>query len=417
MTGAPDNGFFYAGLSRAGRRLVSTVAIQLGEHLEDVRTEVDARILAEVPELAHASDELLDGLERSTRAHLTRMKDVMSVWADPRESTAPIEALEWGRDFVRHGLPIEALLRAYRIGHAVLSQFWSTALSSATRDAYLLAETSTATADYLFTNIEAVLQPIIDEYIAERERLARRAQSLGEAELRRILRGEPVDVRHAGDRLRYRLDRWHIGFIVWVPGAEADVLPQLDQAGARIARALDDDDSALIVAASSSVLHGWVGSWQRRAPAQFPTVNDVHIAVGEPAHGLDGFRRSHDQARHARRVARLSHVEPSTIAYRDCAVAAMLSADIDQARSYVSDVLGKILIRDDADRLLETVAIYQQEHLSPNRAAQRLHVHPNTVSYRIRRVLDASGETDAGSLRLRAAIALASLVGPPPSTP
>jgi DNA-binding PucR family transcriptional regulator len=64
----------------------------------------------------------------------------------------------------------------------------------------------------------------------------------------------------------------------------------------------------------------------------------------------------------------------------------------------------------DADRLLETASVYQEEGLSPQRAAERLHVHRNTVAYRVRKVLESSGETDAGSLRLRAAVKLAFLM-------
>src|SRR5262249_58400653 len=112
------------------------------------------------------------------------------------------------------------------------------------------------------------------------------------------------------------------------------------------------------------------------------------------------------------RVARLSPTVPAFVAYRDCAVTALLSADIDQARRFVVDVLGPTLERDDAQRLLETVSIYQQEGLSLSRAADRLHMHRNTVAYRVRRVLEMSTETDAGSLPLRAAVELALLIGP-----
>lgn len=72
-------------------------------------------------------------------------------------------------------------------------------------------------------------------------------------------------------------------------------------------------------------------------------------------------------------------------------------------------MLGVVLDRDEDGRLLETLAVYQREKLSLNRAAKLLHVHPNTITYRVRQVLEITGETDAGSLRLRAAVALSPL--------
>ena len=50
-----------------------------------------------------------------------------------------------------------------------------------------------------------------------------------------------------------------------------------------------------------------------------------------------------------------------------------------------------------AQRLVETLDALYDEALSLNRAAKCLHVHANTVAYRIRRALELTGETDVGS--------------------
>jgi len=60
--------------------------------------------------------------------------------------------------------------------------------------------------------------------------------------------------------------------------------------------------------------------------------------------------------------------------------------------------------------------VLYNEALRLNRAAKRLHVHANTVAYRIRRALELTGGTDVGSPWLRAAIALAPLIEPSDGT-
>jgi DNA-binding PucR family transcriptional regulator len=402
---------WYGELSDKGRRLVAEVAAQFGQHLDAAQAAINSRVAAEVPELGRGPVELRDVLDRSTAAHMALLRGVLGAWADPRVATAPPESIEWAVELARHGFPIETLLRAYRIGHAEFSQFWLKLLSARVTDPDLLAETSAATSAYLFSYVESVLAPTIEHYLAERERIARHSQSLRDAELRRVLRGEQIDVRVASDRLRYRLDTWHIGFIAWSDADDADSMLLLDQAGSRIAESFDATQT-LLVPASRSVVHGWVGSWSALDAEKCPEIEGLHVCMGKQAKGLSGFRRTHEQAGLARRVARLYSTTPAFLAYRDCAVTALLSSDVDQAHQFMIDVLGPTLDRDDAQALLQTVSIYQQECLSLSRAADRLHMHRNTVSYRVRRVVEASTENDAGSLPMRAAVELALLFAP-----
>jgi hypothetical protein len=417
MTGTTGSGYqnWYGELSDKGRRLVAEVAAQFGDHLDAAQAAINSRVDVEVPELGRGSVELRDALDRSTAAHMALLRGVLGAWADPHVATAPPESIDWAVELARHGFPIETLLRAYRIGHAEFSQFWLKLLSARVTDPDLLAETSAATSAYLFSYVESVLAPTIEHYLAERERQARRAQSVREAELRRVLHGDQVDVQTASERLRYRLDTWHIGFIAWSDADDADTALRLDQAGPPIAETFGGTQT-LLVPAGRSVLHGWVGSWSPLDAERCPEIEGVHVCVGKQAKGLSGFRRTHEQAGLARRVARLSSTAPAFLAYRDCAVTALLSSDVDQARQFVVDVLGPTLDRNDAQGLLQTVSIYQQEGLSLSRTADRLHIHRNTVAYRVRRVVEMSTENDAGSLPMRAAVELALLIGPGSST-
>ena len=179
-TDSADFRILYGDLSADGRRLVADVATQLGTHLGEVRRATNARILVELPELARAPDELRDGLDRSTDAHVTLLRGMLGAWADPSETTSPPEAIDWAKDLAHQGFPVEALLKVYRIGHACLWQIWLRLLTAQTSDPALLAEASAATSAFMFIYVEAILTPIVGAHQAGRERLLRHTQSVAE---------------------------------------------------------------------------------------------------------------------------------------------------------------------------------------------------------------------------------------------
>jgi DNA-binding PucR family transcriptional regulator len=79
-------------------------------------------------------------------------------------------------------------------------------------------------------------------------------------------------------------------------------------------------------------------------------------------------------------------------AYPDLALEALLVEDPEAARRFAERELGSLAARDDATlRITATLAIFLEEGGSFVRAARRLGVHTNTVTYRVRRA-----ETELG---------------------
>ncbi|BCB91018.1 hypothetical protein Psuf_083310 [Phytohabitans suffuscus] len=75
--------------------------------------------------------------------------------------------------------------------------------------------------------------------------------------------------------------------------------------------------------------------------------------------------------------------------------------DVGQLRRFAREVLGDL-----GDEYLTTLRCYFRENNSPQRASRILHVHPNTVNYRIRRVAELTGH-DLDSYRDRLALQVA----------
>ncbi|MGN6722396.1 MAG: PucR family transcriptional regulator, partial [Marmoricola sp.] len=77
--------------------------------------------------------------------------------------------------------------------------------------------------------------------------------------------------------------------------------------------------------------------------------------------------------------------------------AALLTQDIDSARHLVAEVLGPLAADDEpTERLRETLLVFLSEGGSFRSAGERLHVHRNTVKYRVDRAVEVRGRELSG---------------------
>jgi sugar diacid utilization regulator len=83
--------------------------------------------------------------------------------------------------------------------------------------------------------------------------------------------------------------------------------------------------------------------------------------------------------------------------------------DLAELSAFVGEVLGKLVAMDRqrGTEFVSTLACYFRENNSPQRTARTLHVHPNTVTYRIRRICEITGlQLDIYRDRMLAQVAL-----------
>ncbi len=137
----------------------------------------------------------------------------------------------------------------------------------------------------------------------------------------------------------------------------------------------------------------------------------VTIGIGGSCRDPAEIARSYGQARRTiDAVVRLGR-QGQAVAFEDLGIHRLLLQvpDLAELKSFAAEILGE-LDRQDPQRgaeLLATLACYFRENSSPQRTAQSLHVHPNTVAYRIRRVQEITGlRLDTYRDRLMAQIAI-----------
>jgi DNA-binding PucR family transcriptional regulator len=361
--------------------------------LPSVARDITDAIHAQLPDLDPG--DLRPATYASSESVLRLLAYMVRNDVPPSEAEPPPAAVEYAREFVRHGVPLDSLLRAYHIGHATFFHRWAAAVHADPHNDGLQARAIELGAAWTFEFVEALSAGLVRQYATERERWVRSAAAVRSHTVDAVLNDEPVDVQAVSARLRYDLERDHLAFVVWHEQPEessGEGLATLERAGLELAAALSEA-KPLLVPRARQLIAGWV-AWLRRGDGdglarlhldtrEFP---GVLAACGSQGAGVAGFRRSHHEALNARRIATLTRRRPGAVTcYGDVAVAALASADVEQAREFVLSELGSLAADDDRTvRLAATLQVYLEENLSPRRTAQRLGVHENTITNRIR---------------------------------
>jgi hypothetical protein len=176
------------------------------------------------------------------------------------------------------------------------------------------------------------------------------------------------------------------------------------------------DEVVAIVPARSN---GRTPAEQGRALAQACAAGDgqaLRAGIGNPCATAAEISRSYAEARRALAAGqRMGKASPVT-AFADLGIHRLLLRvpEVGDLRSFADEVLGALAEEEQATGIdyLATLAVYFRENGSPRRAAQRLQVHPNTVSYRIRRIEELTGlSLDVHRDRLMAEVAVEILDG------
>jgi hypothetical protein len=176
------------------------------------------------------------------------------------------------------------------------------------------------------------------------------------------------------------------------------------------------DDEVVIVVPEPTDQHpgaeaGRLGAGCRaRVREMFPEAV-VTIGIGGICRDPAEIARSYGQARRTIDAVQRLGRQGQVVAFEDLGIHRLLLQvpDLAELRSFAAEILGKLSgqERQRGAELLTTLSCYFRENSSPQRTARRLHVHPNTVAYRIRRIQEITGiRLDNYRDRLMAQVAL-----------
>ena len=399
-------------------RHIAKTAARLQERLAQLSSAIQLGLEDQIPEL-RGDARVMELHGPSVEGNVDTLLHALRYNIAVERVEAPTAALEYARRLAQHGVPLHALVRAYRLGQhrmneLVFAEVRTIDVPEPTRYAVLQAMTAT-----LFEYIDWITQQVIVVYEDERERWLEDQNSLRAVRVRDVLAApKPVDVDAATTTIRYPLRWHHLAVMMWYPdtGTDADAIARLQRFLRELGQATGAAATPLFVAADRTCAWGWL-PYRTATPAAEAEVRRFtagkrdapDIAIGTMRSGVAGFRQSHREAERARRVALIAKgAEPTLICASDpgFSVAALLGADVTDTRAWVAGTLGALAADTDNDaRLRETLRLFLGFGSSYKQAAKELNLHFNTVKYRVGRAIARRGGS-IGSDRLDVELAL-----------
>jgi GGDEF-like domain/PucR C-terminal helix-turn-helix domain len=398
---------------------VAEVAGRLLDRLADASSVIHRALEDQIPEL-RGDAALVELLATSVEGNVDTLLHALRYDIAVERVEAPTAALEYARRLAQHGVPVNALVRAYRLGQRrmnelVFAELRAMDIPEPVRVAVIEAITGT-----MFEYIDWMSQQVVAVYEDERERWLENQNSLRALRVREILAAnKAVDVDAATTSIRYPLRWHHLALVMWYPGTEGDELARLQRFVRDLGEAAGAAASPLFVAADQSCAWAWLP--YRAAVADIASKvrgfvqtrpDSPSVTIGTMAAGVEGFRRSHREAEDARGVAivrgRPKSSAPTVIAADDpgLSVVARLGGDVAGTRDWVATVLGDLASDSENDaRLRETLRVYLACGGSYKLAAEELNLHFNSVKYRVGRAVARRGR-EIGADRLDVELAL-----------
>jgi hypothetical protein len=353
------------------------LAAELASRRDALVTDYVSRLREELPEWSAERPELAEtiqvGAEEAIGGELRALAE------ESLPEICPEFDAEGARQCARLGVPLEAVLLQYRLGHAVQWDAWLDVVEGHDLPAARRRDLLERGSGFFFAYANRLTRFVVAEYGRERESLLRRSEQRRMFLVREVLAGREVDAEALG----YDLSLHHVGAIAWGEAPEEAIRAASRTLGR----------GALVVEAGEGECWGWLGAVRaaehhRLEGLRLPA--GTRLALGDEEQGADGFRLTHRQAAVARRAA--ASREADVLHHSAIAMEALAMADPDAARVFVAKELRGL---DGPDRrtarLRETLLRYFGSGQNAAAAAAVLGVHQQTVGHRLRTVEERIG--------------------------
>ena len=399
-------------------RYVAETADRLLQRLAAVSSDVLRTLEDQIPEL-RGDAQLMELLGASVDGNVDTILHAMRYDIGVERIEAPTTALEYARRLAQQGMPVNALVRAYRLGQRRVNELVFAELRAIDIPEPMRVGVIEAMTGTLFEYIDWMSQQVVAIYEEERDRWLENQNSLRALRVREVLTAtKPIDVDAATTSIRYPLRWHHLGLVMWYPdaGIEGDQLGRLQRYLRELGESAGAAASPLFAAADRSCGWGWLPYRAAVADASdkvrkftLARPDSPSVAIGTMASGVEGFRQSNREAKTARSVAVIAkRPEPTVIAATDpgLAIMARLGGDVADTRDWVAAVLGDLAADNENDaRLRDTLRVFLGCGSSYKVAAEELNLHFNSVKYRVGRAVARRGR-EIGSDRLDVELAL-----------
>lgn len=396
--------------------LLALVARQLDLRMPEIVREMRDLLASRIDDLG-GDPQLVEMLQASIEGNVTTICHILANGIDLESLQPTTAAVEYAARLAQRDVPLAALTRAYYLGQ---SMFLRLGMDEAERlgvSDRVKMDVVRDIADVVHRYIDWILQLVTGVHEQERRRWWSTRATLNASIILKVLRGDSLPIRGFVSETGYTLAQTHLGVMAWsdVDAEDAARQHEIDLLLRRLATAVHSSAAPLITVVDRSTAWAWFGGARLDAGALarveelVATVPGVRIALGEPGHDVEGFRRTHEQAAISRLVALSSprYRYRAVVSYADPQVALvqLLTKDATATVTWVREVLGDYAGAGEQARVMrDTVATYYAADKNAVRTAEQLGVHRNTVRQRVDRFEASVGARGVDPLQVALAL-------------
>jgi hypothetical protein len=369
-------------------------AVAIVERLLETRETFIGALIGEmrarIPELDHDAA-IVRLLEASVSENVVGGVNSLIHDVDAGSVDAPDSALAYARALARNGVPLSALIRAYRVGHARFTDLVFQSGEQVAGDVRIevvarLVRRSTAWLD-------EVTSQVARAYEVEREAWLSGSQGLRRRVVTDLLEHRPIAADQAARVLGYGFEGLHRCVLI-----QTSAGPRAADAVVDALRLALQARAHLVVELGEGVTSVWLAvAGVDDAPIAADDEPATRVAIGGAERGLDGFRRSYRQAERVRLVLTSGDGHPPVgvdgrsgwARFVEMTPVALMVQDFDELQAFVRRQLGELSRPDDrVDVLRRTLWTYLCARGSVSAAATALTMHRNSVQYRVERAVE-----------------------------
>ncbi|MGY0498346.1 PucR family transcriptional regulator [Nocardia sp. FBN12] len=355
---------------------------------------VDNSIRSQMP-IFDTDPVLTEDLHRSTRYQWLAFLSVLQ--QREHQILLPPQAHDLARTLARRGHELGVLLKVYRSAHNGVFEYCTAVVESLDDQAPPREEVLKHLWNRVDRWLNDAIEVLIETFYEERQErhegaLARRAEVV-----ETLLAGDPISVDEATDVLGHPLLQWQLGCVLWASEAGADSAAAVLQTANDLAKSLGAARPLFRVAGSRD-MWVWVAT-----PAQpdltairhlEPRLAElkVHLSLGVPAPGVEGFRSSHAEARAAQNLCMTVATSPTIVDYRAVELLCLAATSGVLMERMVRREIGALRgVDKNLAQLRQTTLAFFTNQMNIEATAAKLFVHKNTVRYRLARAEELLG--------------------------
>ena len=263
-------------------RSAAAIVSRLDQRLAEVTGSIQQTLVTEIAELRDDA-QLLQLLRDSVEGNVATVFSAIRHAIPIEKVELPTAALEHARRLAQRGVTVNALVRAYRLGHkAVLDAVLDEIRASELEPPLSLAVFSQIS-EITFGYIDWITQQVVSTYQSEHDRWMENRNSLRALRVRELLDGVDLDIDAVTTAIRYPLRRTHLAVVAWRDEDDGgDDLASMERFVDQLAESAGARECSLFI--SVDRLTGW---------AWIPVLPD---AAPEPSLGFARSRRHESDA-------------------------------------------------------------------------------------------------------------------------